>query len=263
MRIQDFSEFKTQGGNLAFQDRLQGMLKYGLSWPQDVAAQEKFITFIERDVDQRFTLLRNFTIPEVKVDVPMILAGPPGVQVILLSRERGMFQAKDSQWLELVGKSFRPAKDNLIRRTQLYVRSIQKLLRELGHPEAAVNGLIVGMNPGMHVDAQHSEVRVVQFDAVRRLGAQWNQEPPVLSPEKVYQIVNSLTQLAEPQLPEKEKTGAKQAAAKPREDKFVQNLAPLQKKMNFSTPQWVVLALLLFGTIAILLIFMFIILTSL
>jgi len=263
MRIHDFSEIKMRAGELALQDRLQGMLKYGFSWPQDIATQEKFISIIERDVDQRFTLLRNFPIPQVNVDVPMLFVGPPGARVVLISRERGIFQAKDDQWLELSGKSYRPAKDNLIRRTQLYMRSIEKVLRELGHPDVEVEGLIVGMNPGMHVDAQRSDVRVIQFDALRRLGSQWNREQPVLSPEKVYQVVTALTQLTDPSKSEEEKAASRQMVAKPGEDKFVQNLAPLQKKMNFSLQQWAVLALLLFGTVVVLLIFMFIILTSL
>jgi hypothetical protein len=263
MRILDFSEIKTHNGELSFQDRLQGMLKYGFSWPQEVVAQESFISLIERDLDQRFTLLRNFPLPDVGVKIPLLLVGPPGVRVLLLTRIRGMFRAKDAQWLELTGKSFRPAKDNLIHRTQLYVRATQKFFKEIGHPQVVVDGLIVGMDPGMHVDSQHSEVRVIQFDAARRLGSQWNAEPPAISAEEIFRMVSALTNLAESPEIESETSAARQAAAKPRQDKFAQNLAPLQKKLGFSTSQWIILGLLLFGTILVLIILMLLVLASL
>ena len=61
MHTIDFSEIKTHNGQLSVQDRFQGMLKYGVSWPQEVAAQERFISLIERDIDQwRGKLIRQF-----------------------------------------------------------------------------------------------------------------------------------------------------------------------------------------------------------
>ena len=101
MHTIDFSEIKTHNGQLSVQDRFQGMLKYGVSWPQEVAAQERFISLIERDIDQRFTLLRNFPLPDIGVNIPLLLVGPPGIRVLLLTLIRGMFRAKESQWLEL------------------------------------------------------------------------------------------------------------------------------------------------------------------
>ena len=263
MRVIDYSEIKTHNGQLSFPDRVRGMLKYGYSWPQEVIAQERFLSLIERDLDQRFTLLRNFPLPDVDVRIPLLLIGPPGMRVLLLTRIRGMFRAKDAQWMELSGKSFRPAKDNLIHRTQLYVRATQKYFRELGYPEMPVDGLIIGMDPGMHVDSQHSEVRVVQFDAARRLAGQWNAEPAVISAEQIFRIVGSLAELAEKPVEDPEKPAPSPAAAKPRPDKFAQNVAPLQKKLGFSTAQWIVLGLLLLGTTLVLIMMMFLVLTSL
>jgi hypothetical protein len=263
MHTIDFSEIKTHNGQLSVQDRFQGMLKYGVSWPQEVAAQERFISLIERDIDQRFTLLRNFPLPDIGVNIPLLLVGPPGIRVLLLTLIRGMFRAKESQWLELSGKSFRPAKDNLIHRTQLYVRATEKYFNELGHPEVPVDGLIVGMDPGMHVDNQHSEVRVVQFDVARRLAAQWNAEPVVVSAEEIYQIVIAMTKLAEGPEPEIQERTARPVAAQSQPDKFAQNLAPIQKKLGFSTSQWIILGLLLFGTVLVLIIMMFLVLISL
>ena len=177
MHIHDYSEIKTTEGKLAFQDQLQGMFKYGLSWPQEVNAQENFISIIQQDVDQRSSLVRNFTLPDVDVVIPFILIGPPGIRIIVPTRERGIFRAKEGQWLVQSSKGFKPAKENLLLRTQLYVRATQKFLGDLGFQDVKIDGLLVGLHPGMHVDTLNPAVRVIQSDAIRRFGGQWNQEP--------------------------------------------------------------------------------------
>jgi hypothetical protein len=265
MRIHDFSEIKAKDGKLSFSDRINASFKYGFSYPSDIAMQEDFIAVVGKDIDQRFTLLRNYPIKEIEVYVPLILVGPPGVLVIVLSRKRGLFRAKDDQWLEMSGKRFKPAKDNLIRRTQLYIRAVQKVLQQVGFPDTEIDGLLVGMHPGMTIDTQHPAVRAIQLDALRYWSTQIMQVPPVLSPERIYQIVAALTDFAErDEKAEAEKEAARRkAAAEPQPDKLTKTLAPVEKKLNFTTQQWIVLALLLFGTIAVLFMFMLIILLSL
>ena len=70
MRIHNFSEIKTKNGKLSFSDRFNASLKYGFSYPNDLAMQEDFIAIVEKDIDQRFTLLRNYPLKEVDVHVP-------------------------------------------------------------------------------------------------------------------------------------------------------------------------------------------------
>ncbi len=172
MQIHDFSEFKTINGKLGFQDQIQGMLKFGFSWPKDVNAQETLISILQRDVDNSSTLIRNFILPEDELTIPFLLIGPPGIRVILPTRERGIFRAKEDQWLIQSGKGFKPAKDNLLHRTKLYVRAVQKFLNDLGYSAITVEGLLIGLNPGMHVNTIRPIVRVIQSDAIRRFGSQ-------------------------------------------------------------------------------------------
>ena len=262
MQVHDFSEFKTVDGKLNFQDQVQGMLKYGFSWPQEVNAQENFVSRMHHDIDQRSSLIRNFTLPDVEVTVPFILIGPPGIRVILPTRERGIFRAKEGQWLVQSGNNFKPAKDNLLLRTQLYVRATQKFLADQGFSNLMINGLLVGLHPGMHVDTINPAVRVIQSDAIRRFASQWHQEPLILSPEQIFQIVSAFKRMNEPVSDEKE-TVARKASAKPREDQFSKSLQPLQKTFNFDTKQWVILGVLVAATVLVLLIFMLYILLSL
>jgi len=254
MQVYDCSEIKTIDGKLSVQDRIQGILKYGFSWPQDTMEQEAFIAKLSRDIDKRSTLVRNLVLPAINATIPLLLIGPPKVQVILLTRERGIFRAKDSLWLMHAGGGFKPAKVNLIQRTQLYMRATKKFLSELGYPELKVDGVIIGMHPGFHVDTQHPAVRVIQADAIRRFGTQWNQEQPELSPELIYQLVAAITGSVEPKKPDvTPKT--KKSPATPREDPFSKSLDPVKKTFNFNSKQWMVLGVLMAGTVLVLLMF--------
>jgi hypothetical protein len=262
MHVYDFSEITTIDGKLTFQDQLQGMFKYGFSWPQEVNAQENFISRIQPDIDQRSSLIRNLTLPDVEVTVPFLLIGPPGVRVLLPTRERGIFRAKEGQWLVQSGNKFKPAKENLLLRTQLYIRATQKFLNDLGFLDVQIDGVLVGLHPGMHVDTLNPAIRVIQSDAIRRLGTQWTQEPVTLSPEQIYQIISAIRRVGEPE-PEIEKTAARKKPAPPREDQFAKSLKPLQKTFNFSPKQWIVLGGLVAVTVVLLLAFMLFILTTL
>lgn len=262
MQDHDFSEIKTINGKLTFQDQIQGMFKFGFSWPKDVNAQETLTSILQREIDNRSTLIRNFTLPNANVTIPFLLIGPPGVSVILPTRERGIFRAKEDQWLIQSGKGFKPAKENLLHRTQLFVRATQEFLNELGYKEVEAEGLLIGLHPGMHVNTIRPIVRVIQSDAIRRFSTQWNQDQPAISPEQIYQIVLAIRRIAEPE-PDIQESAALKALAQPREDKFAKSLEPLQKTFNFDTKQWIILGVLVAATVMVLLFFMLFIILSL
>jgi hypothetical protein len=261
MQVQNFSEIKSIEGQISLQDQLQGVIKYGFSWPKDLKAQDVFTAKLQKGIDQRSTLIRDFNLPDVEVSVPFILIGPPGIRVILLTRERGMFRAREGQWLIYTGKGFKPSKENLIRKTQLYMLALRKFLDEHGFPSLQIDGLIVGVDPGMHVETHNSAVRVIQSDAIRRFCSQWEQEQPEISPEQVYQVVSAINRSATiDQLAENEDVRA--AFVEPKEDKFQKSLEPLQKKFAFSPRQWIIVGVLIAATVFVLFIFMLIIILS-
>ena len=262
MQIHNFSEIKSSDGQLSLQERLQGIIKYGFSWPKDLNAQDVFTAKLQKDMDQQSTLIRDFKLPDIEVTVPFILIGPPGIRVILLTRERGMFRAREGQWLIHTGKGFKPSKENLIRRTQLYIKAMRKFLDDHGFQALDVDGLIVGVDPGMHVETHNSAVRVIQSDAIRRFCSQWEQEQPEISPEQIYQIVSAITRSATTD-PEMDDNNVRAALVEPQEDKFVKSLEPLQKTFAFSPSQWAIVGVLIAATVLVLLIFMLFIILSL
>jgi hypothetical protein len=261
MQIQNFSEIKSIDGQISLQDQLQGIIKYGFFWPKDLKAQDIFTDKLQKGIDQRSTLIRDFNLPDVEVTVPFILIGPPGIRVILLTRDRGMFRAKEGQWLVHNGKGFKPAKENLIRRTQLYILALRKFLDEHGFQSLQIDGLIVGVDPGMHVETHNPAVRVIQSDAIKRFCSQWEQEQPKISPEQIYQVVSAITRSATiDQLADKKEVRA--VLVEPKEDKFQKSLEPLQKKFAFSAKQWIIVGILIAATVFVLFIFMLIIILS-
>lgn len=173
-----------------------------------------------------------------------------------------MFRAKEEQWLVHTGKGFKPARENLILRTQLYIKATEKFFEDCGLQNVDIDGLIVGINPGMHIETHHSTIRVIQSDAIHRFGTQWNQKPPEISPEEIYHLVSAITRTATPE-PEFNEDDERASLAEPREDKFAKSLEPLQKTFNFNSRQWLILGVLIAATVIVLLIFMFFIILSL
>jgi hypothetical protein len=262
MQVHNFSEIKSIEGQISLQDQLQGIIKYGFSWPKDLKAQDIFTAKLQKEIDQRSTLIRDFNLPDIEVAVPFILIGPPGIRVILPTRERGMFRAREGQWLIHTGKGFKPSKENLIRKTQLYMLALRKFLDEHGFQSLQIDGLVVGLDPGLHVETHNSAVRVIQSDAIRRFCSQWEQEQPKISPEQIYQVVLAITQSATiDQIADNKDVRA--ALVEPKEDKFQKSLEPLQKKFAFSPKQWIIVGILIAATVFVLFVFMLIVILSL
>ena len=56
--------------------RVQGMLKFGFGWPNELEAQKAIITFFDRQLEKGYTLIRNMTLGASGIMVPIILLGP-------------------------------------------------------------------------------------------------------------------------------------------------------------------------------------------
>ena len=98
MKIIDQTPFYNEKGEISFVDRTKAMLQYGAGWIREMEAQKAVVSVLEKNLDKKYTLLRNVTPPGMNASIPLILVGPTGVYVMCVASVKGMFSARGDQW---------------------------------------------------------------------------------------------------------------------------------------------------------------------
>jgi len=222
MKIIDKTPLLDQKGEISFSARVQGTLKYGFNWFSDLEAQKFVVTLLERMLEKGYVLIRNFTLPGSDIVIPIALIGPFGIQVILVTKVKGFFEAKGDQWntKDSNGRS-QPASINLIGRVTQYARALQKYLQfqKIEYP-GQIESVLISIDPGAHIESMRPAARVVQSDAIKQFAASLSQARPILRPEQVYEfserIVNPIPpEIKTPIQPMPLETESKNPAAPP------------------------------------------------
>ena len=194
MKIINKTPLEDQKGEISFSARIQGTLKYGLSWFSDMEAQKFVIALLNRTLEKGYVLIRNFTLPGSDIVIPIILIGPFGIQVILTTKVKGFFEAKGDQWntKDINGRS-QPAGINLIGRVSQYARVLQKYLQfqKIENP-GQIEPVLISTDPGAHIESMRPVARVVQSDAIKQFAASLSQARPVLRSEQVYELAEHI-----------------------------------------------------------------------
>ena len=125
MKIIDKTPLVNEKGELSPTQRIQGMLKYGFRWPNELQDQKAIITFFDRQLEKGYTLIRNMTLGASGITVPMILLGPAGIYVIHVTFLRGRYEARGNAWNEESGAGFKPASVNLIQQTARMANAVK------------------------------------------------------------------------------------------------------------------------------------------
>lgn len=269
MKIFDFSPIPYSGGSLSLDQRVRGMLKFGFSWITEMKSQEIVIQSLERFLNNKFTLLRNVPLPGVGITIPFLLIGPHGISVICNSVVKGLFRVNGDSWEGLDNRShkFLPVTPNLITRTSLMTRAVIYFLKDRGY-EIDAQGILVFTNPGMNVETERPNVRILQVDAIERFGARLAQSQPLIPSEDV----DTLKTVFETAFEEEKKAKEEKVNPSPDYSQKVTNnvdkgfnsiLSPIQKRMNFSAKQWLLLGAFVIVEIIVLLGFLlFIVVTA-
>jgi hypothetical protein len=168
MKHIDKTPYRSETGEIGIVDRVQGMLKYGMSWYDRVKAQDTIAELLGKQLGGPFVLLQNVILPDTDIDLPLILIGPPGVFLINALHEKGVYVARDDEWGTLSGETFAPARINQVRRTQTMGRVLQVYLERLGHKGINVETIMMSADPALHIDSNRPAVRVVMSDALGR-----------------------------------------------------------------------------------------------
>jgi hypothetical protein len=194
MKIIDKTPLQDANGNISIVARVQGTLKYGLNWFAELEAQKTVIAQLDRSLEKGFVLIRNFTLPNSEIVIPIILIGSGGIWIIYITKDKGNFEAKGDQWnvVNNDGKSL-PASINFIDRVSKLGIVFQKYLKkqkvEMPNPLEAV---LIAADPGAQIESVRPIVRVVRSDAIKQFASSLLQARPVWRIDFIHEIADRI-----------------------------------------------------------------------
>jgi len=247
--LQPFDKFKAY---------FNGVSKFGWSWIADVKAEETILDSLRRFFDNSHFIVRNVLLEGIDVPIPLVLVGPSGIYVLLVSGATGVFRAKAEVWMEMNRRSrkYAPVQRNLITRAQLMTRVVDAYLSLHHRPHPPLQTAILFGDAGAHVDSVRSAVRVVLKDGMERFANSVVQGQVVYkTKEEVQDIVDALIG----NLPEPEGTPSEAIPAAPRKPTPIDKLSKATKKLGLTPRQWIMLGVMaFFEALIIILIFVFV-----
>jgi len=194
MKIIDKTPLQDAKGNISLSARAQGTLKYGLNWYGELEAQKLVIEQLDRLLEKGFVLIRNFTLPNSDIVIPIILIGAGGIWVIYVMKEKGHFEAKGDQWntVDNNGRAV-PASINFIDRTSKLAAAFQRYLKihkfEMPNP---VEQVLIAADPGAQIESIRPAVRVVRSDAIKPFATSLLQAPPIWRNDFVHEAAERI-----------------------------------------------------------------------
>lgn len=193
MKIIDKTPLQDNKGNISFTARIQGTLKYGWNWYAELEAQKAVIAQLSRALEKGFVLIRNFTLPNSEIVIPIILVGTGSIFVIYVTNAKGFFEAKGDQWNTISSGRSQPARINYLSRVSQLTRAFQKYLDinkfKLTTP---IESVLIASNPGAQIESLRPVARVVRSDAIRQFAASLLQAPANLSLGRVYDLADQI-----------------------------------------------------------------------
>ena len=254
------------------QDQLQKVLDQFKKWlpigksggGPDEAILDQFI----RGLDNRYIMLRNLQLEKMGQVFPPILVGPAGLAVLNISNEKGFFRIRENSWWKMNKSSHRydPAKPNLVKQSQEYAQKLGSILDVHGKSHPEVTPLLILANPGVHIESSNPAIRIVLVDGIDNLISTLLNSEEIVPPNTINTLADSLAVMADPEkaipmgegedffgkdlyVPEKKAPPKMPSISLPSD----MPLPEVDKKLQFSKKQWIILGVLLFFTILVLL----------
>jgi len=193
MKIIDKTPLLNEKGELGFMQRLQGMMEYGFNWPNELQAQKAIVNYFERQLEKGYTLIRNLALGKSGITVPIILLGPTGIHVINLAYLKGRYEARGEEWNVASGDGYKPAQENLIHETLRMAKAVRAFIERQGvQVPLEVEPVLIGGDPGLHIESVKPAIRVLMIDGVKSYVANLLTAQPVLRAESVYEFTERL-----------------------------------------------------------------------
>jgi hypothetical protein len=211
MKIIDKTPLLNEKGELGIVQRVQGMLKFGFNWPNEIQAQSAIVKFFDRQLEKGYTLIRNVPLGASGIMVPIILLGPAGIYVIHVAYLRGRYEAKGNSWNDESGK---PAPINLIERTARMARAVEAFIERQGvSVPVTVEPVLIAGDPGLHIESVRPAIKVMMIDGIKSFASGLVTGKPMLSIEAVHEFTE---RIINPRPPKKESVASPLAAPEPR-----------------------------------------------
>ena len=208
MNVIEHSKYRDEEGNISIMERLNATLDFGLRWHGHMQAQEVVTNRLARVFGEEHVLLRNVAIPGVDESNPhMILVGPQGVRIIMAFPVRGVFRAKDDDWLRFDSRSrrFKRARPNLQTLSLNLLQRVRHLLEIQGYENLVVEAILIFTHPRTLIDSARPLTRVVSADAIEYFAANLNRLQPILPQGDIRNIVEAIRH---PKIPDPEQTSS-------------------------------------------------------
>lgn len=175
MKTIDKTPFRTESGEIDIMGRIRATLSHGLSWYPRIQAQDAVVAVLGKVLSDKYTLLRNVTLVDTDIELPLVLVGPQGIFLINVTHERGVYRAKDDEWGTMRGDQFVPAAVNQVKRALQLSRVLQVYLERAGVKELMIEPVLASGDPGMHIESTRPAVRVIMSDALERFAISMTQ----------------------------------------------------------------------------------------
>ena len=211
MKIIDQTPLLDANGQLSLINRIQGMLKYGFSWPSNLEAQAKVIAQLNKVIEKGYSLFRNQQLGASEIIEPLILVGPSGIYVMEATPLKGLYQARGEEWGAVSNGRFQPAGINILGRTARLAKILQVYFErqniKLSEP---VRPVLLAADPGLHIESLRPVVRVVMSDAIDRFATELLSARLVYNAQEVGEFVEriqnprSARQAEEPPAPQED-----------------------------------------------------------
>jgi hypothetical protein len=193
MKIIDQTPLLDANGQLSLVNRIQGMLKYGFSWPANLEAQTKVIAQLNKVIEKGYTIVRNQQLGASEIVVPLILIGPAGIYVMEATPLKGLYQARGDEWGTVNNGNFQPAGINLLSRTARLAKILQVYFERQGLKlTAPVEPILLAADPGLHIESVRPTVRPVMSDAIDRFAANLLSGRPIYNSQTVDEFIERL-----------------------------------------------------------------------
>lgn len=202
MKIIDKTPLLDEKGELGIVQRVQGMLQFGFNWPRELQAQKVIVTFLDRQLEKGYTLIRNYSLGQSGIMIPIILLGPTGIYVIQITHLRGHYEVKGDSWNVASGDGYKPAPVNLVQRTMRMAKALAAFIERQGvRIPVEIEAVLIAADPGMHIESVRPAIKVMMIDGIKSFVSNLSTGRPIISSEKVFDLSEHIVN---PRHPKKE-----------------------------------------------------------